>query len=212
MSQQSSLDLETRLIERTMAQRDEMITKAEADAKALIETAEKEAQRIKTETDRQILNIVASVLRGVRDRIIGGVELENRKKLMLAREETLQQIYTEAETKLKEASSDKKYYGILVKLIAEAMKAIGGDEFIISANDADLAHFKKEYKKLEAEVQKAVDSKVTFKLDETPIATIGGVIVRNTDGTKVYYNTFEGRIKKARGKLNITLAKVLEAE
>lgn len=213
MSQQSSLDLETRLIERTMAQRDEMMAKADADAKALVENAEKEAQRLKAESDRQILNIVASVLRGVRDRIIGGVELDSRKKLMVAREETLQQIYVEAEKKLKEVSSDKKeYYGILVKLIAEAMQAIGGEEFTVSANDADLADFKKGHKKLEAEVQKAVGSKVTFKLEETPIATIGGVIVRNTDGTKVYLNTFEGRILKARGKLNVTLAKILEAE
>jgi vacuolar-type H+-ATPase subunit E/Vma4 len=213
MSQQSSLDLETRLIERTMAQRDEMMAKADADAKALVENAEKEAQRLKAESDRQILNIVASVLRGVRDRIIGGVELDSRKKLMVAREETLQQIYVDAEKKLKEVSSDKKeYYGILVKLIAEAMQAIGGEEFTVSANDADLADFKKGHKKLEAEVQKAVGSKVTFKLEETPIATIGGVIVRNTDGTKVYLNTFEGRILKARGKLNVTLAKILEAE
>ena len=213
MSQQSSLDLETRLIERTMAQRDEMMAKADADAKALVENAENEAQRLKAESDRQILNIVASVLRGVRDRIIGGVELDSRKKLMVAREETLQQIYVDAENKLKEVSSDKKeYYGILVKLIAEAMQAIGGEEFTVSANDADLADFKKGHKKLEAEVQKAVGSKVTFKLEETPIATIGGVIVRNTDGTKVYLNTFEGRILKARGKLNVTLAKILEAE
>ena len=213
MSQQSSLDLETRLIERTMAQRDEMMAKADADAKALVENAEKEAQRLKAESDRQILNIVASVLRGVRDRIIGGVELDSRKKLMVAREETLQQIYVDAEKKLKEVSSDKKeYYGILVKLIAEAMQAIGGEEFTVSANDADLADFKKGHKKLEAEVQKAVGSKVTFKLEETPIATIGGVIVRNTDGTKVYLNTFEGRILKARGKLNVILAKILEAE
>ena len=213
MSQQSSLDLETRLIERTMAQRDEMMAKADADAKALVENAEKEAQRLKAESDRQILNIVASVLRGVRDRIIGGVELDSRKKLMVAREETLQQIYVDAEKKLKEVSSDKKeYYGILVKLIAEAMQAIGGEEFTVSANDADLADFKKGHKKLEAEVQKVVGSKVTFKLEETPIATIGGVIVRNTDGTKVYLNTFEGRILKARGKLNVTLAKILEAE
>ena len=213
MSQQSSLDLETRLIERTMAQRDEMMAKADADAKALVENAEKEAQRLKAESDRQILNIVASVLRGVRDRIIGGVELDSRKKLMVAREETLQQIYVDVEKKLKEVSSDKKeYYGILVKLIAEAMQAIGGEEFTVSANDADLADFKKGHKKLEAEVQKAVGSKVTFKLEETPIATIGGVIVRNTDGTKVYLNTFEGRILKARGKLNVTLAKILEAE
>ena len=213
MSQQSSLDLETRLIERTMAQRDEMIAKADADAKAMLETAEKEAQRIKSETDRQILNIVASVLRGVRDRIIGGVELDSRKQLMIARDETLQQIYSEAEKKLKEYSADKKeYHEALIKLVVEAVKAIGGEEFILSANDADLTDLKKAHKKLEADVSKAVGSKVSITFDDTPIATIGGVVVKNTEGTKVYHNTFEGRIKRARAKLNVTLAKLMEAE
>jgi vacuolar-type H+-ATPase subunit E/Vma4 len=213
MSQQSSLDLETRLIERTMAQRDEMIAKADADAKTMLEAAEKEAQRIKSETDRQILNIVASVLRGVRDRIVGGVELDSRKQLMIARDETLQQIYGEAEKKLKEYSADKKeYHEALLKLIAEAVKAIGGEEFILSANDADLADLKKTHKKLEADVSKVVSSKVSITFDDTPIATIGGIIIKNTEGTKVYYNTFEGRIKRARTKLNVTLAKLMEAD
>jgi len=88
MSQQNSLDLESKLIERTMLQRDEMIAKADAEAKTLIDNSEKEAQRLKSEADRQILNIVASVLRGVRDRIVGGVELDSRKKLMIARGDT----------------------------------------------------------------------------------------------------------------------------
>jgi vacuolar-type H+-ATPase subunit E/Vma4 len=207
------LDLETRLIERTMAQRDEMIAKADADAKTMLEAAEKEAQRIKSETDRQILNIVASVLRGVRDRIVGGVELDSRKQLMIARDETLQQIYGEAEKKLKEYSADKKeYHEALLKLIAEAVKAIGGEEFILSANDADLADLKKTHKKLEADVSKVVSSKVSITFDDTPIATIGGIIIKNTEGTKVYYNTFEGRIKRARTKLNVTLAKLMEAD
>jgi vacuolar-type H+-ATPase subunit E/Vma4 len=213
MSQQSSLDLETRLIERTMAQRDEMIAKADIDAKAMLEAAEKEAQRIKSETDRQILNIVASVLRGVRDRIVGGVELDSRKQLMIARDETLQQIYGEAEKKLKEYSSDKKvYHEALIKLVAEAAKAIGGEEFILSANDADLADLKKVHKKLEADVSKLVGSKVSIAFDDTPIATIGGVVLKNIAGRKVYHNTFEGRIMRARAKLNVTLAKLMEAE
>jgi vacuolar-type H+-ATPase subunit E/Vma4 len=213
MSQQSGLDLETRLIERTMAQRDEMIAKADADAKAMLETAEKEAQRIKSETDRQILNIVASVLRGVRDRIIGGVELDSRKQLMIARDETLQQIYGESEKKLKEFSADKKeYHEALIKLVVEAVKAIGGEEFILSANDADLIDLKKVHKKLEADVSKAVSSKISIAFDDTPIATIGGVVVKNTEGTKIYHNTFEGRIKRARAKLNVTLAKLMEAD
>jgi vacuolar-type H+-ATPase subunit E/Vma4 len=213
MSQQSSLDLETRLIERTMAQRDEMMAKADTESKVMLENAEKETQRIKSESDRQILNIVASVLRGVRDRIIGGVELDSRKQLMIVRDETLQQIYSETEKKLKEYSTDKKeYHEALIKLVAEAVKAIGGEEFILSANDADLAELKKEHKKLEADVLKALGSKVSIAFDDTPIATIGGVVVKNTEGTKVYHNTFEGRIKRARSKLDVTLTKLMEAE
>jgi vacuolar-type H+-ATPase subunit E/Vma4 len=213
MSQQSSLDLETRLIERTMAQRDEMVAKADTDAKAILEAAEKEAQRIKSETDRQILNIVASVLRGVRDRIIGGVELDSRKQLMVAREEILQQLYGDAETKLKELTANKKeYHEILMKLIAEAVKAIGGDEFFVSANDVDLMDLKTNHKKLEADIAKMVGSKVTLNLDASPISAIGGVVVKNAAGTKVYHNTLEGRIAKARPKLNIELTKILEAE
>jgi vacuolar-type H+-ATPase subunit E/Vma4 len=213
MSQQNSLDLESKLIERTMLQRDEMIAKADAEAKTLIDNSEKEAQRLKSEADRQILNIVASVLRGVRDRIVGGVELDSRKKLMIAREETLQQIYGDSEKKLKELTSDKKeYHETLVKLIAEACTAIGGEEFIVSANDADLADIKKGHKKFETDVQKATGAKVTLKLDDSPIATIGGVVVKNPEGTKVYHNTFEGRIQRARAKLNVQLTKILEAE
>lgn len=212
MSQTSSLDLEARLIERTMAQRDDMVAKADAEAKVLLENAEKESQRLKSETDRQILNIVASVLRGVRDRIIGGVELDSRKQLMIAREETLQQIYEDAEKKLKELTADKEYHNILMKLIAEAVTAIGGEEFIISANDVDLADLKKNHKKLESDIQKAVGAKVTLKLDDSPIPAIGGVVLKNTEGTKVYHNTLEGRIGRARAKLNIQLTKILEAE
>ncbi len=214
MSQQnSSLDLEAKLIERTIAQRDEMIAKADAESKTLIDNAEKEAQRLKAEADRQILNIVASVLRGVRDRIVGGVELDSRKQLMIAREETLQQIYSDAEKKLKELTANKKeYHDILIKLLAEAVTHIGGEEFVISVNDADLADLKKNHKKLETDIAKAVGSKVKLTIDTTPISAIGGAIVKNAEGTKVYHNTLEGRVTKAKPKLNIELTKILEAE
>jgi len=213
MSQQNSLDLETRLIERTMAQRDEMLEKAETEAKLLLDNGEKEAQRIKSETDRQILNIVASVLRGVRDRIIGGIELDSRKRLMITREEVFQQIYIEAEKKLKEITEDKKtYHETLVKLISEAVTSIGGAEFIVSTNDRDLIDLKKNQKKFESDLQKLTGVKMTLQLDETPISTIGGVVVKDVSGKKTFFNTLEGRMQKVQAKLNIQLAKVLEAQ
>ena len=213
MSQQNSLDLETRLIERTMAQRDEMLEKAETEAKLLLDNGEKEAQRIKSETDRQILNIVASVLRGVRDRIIGGIELDSRKRLMITREEVFQQIYIEAEKKLKEITEDKKtYHETLVKLISEAVTSIGGAEFIVSTNDRDLIDLKKNQKKFESDLQKLTGVKMTLQLDETPISTIGGVVVKDVSGKKTFFNTLEGRMQKVQAKLNIQLAKILEAQ
>ena len=213
MSQQNSLDLETRLIERTMAQRDEMLEKAETEAKLLLDNSEKEAQRIKSETDRQILNIVASVLRGVRDRIVGGIELDSRKRLMMAREEVFQQIYSEAENKLKEINEDGKvHHETLVKLIAEAVTSIGGNEFIISTNDKDLIDLKKNQKKFESDIQKLTGVKMTLQLDQTPISTIGGVVVKDVSGKKTFFNTLEGRMQKVQAKLNIQLAKILEAQ
>jgi vacuolar-type H+-ATPase subunit E/Vma4 len=210
-AQQTGLDLETRLIERTMAQREEMLTKADAEAKAMIDAAQGEAQRISSETERQVLNIVASVLRGVRDRIVGGVELESRKRLMLVREEAFSQIYADAQNKLGELTEDKKaYHDTLVKLTAEAIKAIGGEEFTVSASDRDLTDLKKNLKKLEADVHKATEVKATLHLNNTPIATSGGVIVSNTEGTKVYYNTIEGRLTAVKAKIDIKLAKLLE--
>jgi vacuolar-type H+-ATPase subunit E/Vma4 len=196
-----------------MAQRDEMLEKAETEAKLLLDNSEKEAQRIKSETDRQILNIVASVLRGVRDRIVGGIELDSRKRLMMAREEVFQQIYSEAENKLKEINEDGKvHHETLVKLIAEAVTSIGGNEFIISTNDKDLIDLKKNQKKFESDIQKLTGVKMTLQLDQTPISTIGGVVVNDLSGKKTFYNTLEGRMQKAQAKLNIQLAKVLEAQ
>jgi vacuolar-type H+-ATPase subunit E/Vma4 len=91
------------------------------------------------------------------------------------------------------------------------MKNIGGSDFIVSANDRDLAEIKKNKKNLESDIQKAYDAKISIKLDNTPIASIGGVIVSSTDGKRVYYNTFDGRISKIEIKMNTILAKQLEA-
>ena len=208
---QTTLELETKLIERTMAQRDELLAKTDSEVKIILENAEKEAKRIQEETDRQIMNIVASVLRGVRDRIIGGTELESRKEYMMVRQEVLESIYSEAGEKLGTLTNNKTLYqNVLMSLMAEGIKSIGMEEFVISSNDRDLADLKKNNKKLESDLQKEHGVKVSIKFDNTPISTIGGVIISSADGKRVFYNTFEGRVSKIKVKMNTVLAKQLE--
>ena len=79
------------------------------------------------------------------------------------------------------------------KLIIEAGHAIGGENLIVSSNKRDQEHVKSILFDLGKELKG-----VELELDTTPVDTLGGVIVRNRDGTKTYYNTLEGRLISVR--------------
>lgn len=204
-----SLDLEVRLIDRTVDRRNEIIAKAEERVGRILKTAEGECERISDESDRQILNAVASELRAVRDRIIGNAELEGRKQLMQAREEAVSSVFEEAKDRLLRMTEGKDkavdYGEVLSKLVVEAAEAMGGEVFIVSANERDLQHLKNNLKALENRIKESLEGGA-LRLDEKPIATMGGAIVRNDDGTKIYYNTFEGRLRKVRSGFEAEVA------
>jgi len=207
----ASIDLEARLIERTVDQRNEVIARAEERARRILQVAEAECERIRAESDEQILNIVGSELRAIRDRIVGKAEIEGRKMLMLARERALSDVFEEAEKSLKEIAEwrdERVNYGeVLTKMLVEAISAMGGDEFIVSANERDLSYLKKQIGEIKDRM-KEFDN-VSILLDEKPIEAIGGVIVRNRDGTKTYHNTLEGRLLKARSRIEAEVARIL---
>jgi vacuolar-type H+-ATPase subunit E/Vma4 len=46
-------------------------------------------------------------------------------------------------------------------------------------------------------------------LDSEPLDIGGGVVVRNSDGTKTYYNTFEGRLASVRARIESEIAESL---
>lgn len=209
---QESIELEAKLIERIVERRKEVVSRAEERAESILEAAEKDCKRIKAESEKQVLNIVSSELRAVRDRIVGGVELEGRKLLMLARDELSSSVFDEVETRLREISEGRDesidFGEILVKLITEATSTMGGEEFIVEANGRDLKYLQKHLKKIKAGMEKVLDGG-SLQLDSKPIPTMGGVVVRNRDGTKIYYNTLEGRIKNVRSRIEAEVAKTL---
>jgi vacuolar-type H+-ATPase subunit E/Vma4 len=208
-----TLELETQLIERIVKQREERVARAEERASEIIKSAEQEVERIKAESEKQILSIVGSELRAVSDRIVGGAELEGRKMMMLSRQELLSQVFDEAKKRLAriaEGKDESTDYGeVLVKLIIETATAIGGEEFIVSANENDLAYLKKNLRGIKKQVGDALGGG-DIKLDDEPIDVMGGVVVRNSDGTKTFHNTVEGRLVNARGRVEAQVGKILE--
>jgi len=207
-----SMDLEARLIDRTVDRRNEIITEAEKRAETILKAAEGECKRISEDSDRQILNVVSSELRAVRDRIIGNAELEGRKILMQAREEAISSVFKEAENQLWRIAEGKNeavnYAEVMSKLVTEAAKAMGGDVFIVSANERDLQQLKKVLSDLNDKIKEILGGGV-IRLDERPTAIMGGVIIRNEDETKIYHNTLEGRLRKVRSGFEAEVATAL---
>jgi len=207
-----TIELEAKLISRIVDRRKELIARAEERAKRILEAAERECERIKAESEKQVLNIVGSELRAVRDRIVGRAELEGRQLLMRARDNVITSVFEEAETRLREIAEGRDdsidFGDVLVKLIIEAASAIGGDEFIVAANERDLNYLRENQAEIEDRVREALGG-AALRLDARSISTIGGVVVRNSDGTKIYYNTLEGRLKNVRRRLEAEVAVAL---
>jgi vacuolar-type H+-ATPase subunit E/Vma4 len=203
------MEMEAQLIEKIVDKRNAIKAKAEEKARKIIESAEEEVEKIKVESEKQIISLVGSELRAVNDRIVGSAELEGRKMLMMARQELLSQVFEEAERRLVEMAEGMgpEYTSILAKMISESASAIGGEEFIVTANERDLAYIKKNLKTINRDLKKALGGAI--KIEDEPVDITGGVVVRNDDATKTYYNTLKGKLDNVRSRIEAKVATTL---
>ena len=202
----NSMEMEAQLIEKIVEKRNAIMALAEEKATKIIKSAEAEVERIKVESERQIISLVGSELRAVNDRIVGSAELEGRKMLMLTRQGLLSEVFEEAERRLVDLaeSMGPDYTEILGKMILESASAIGGEEFIVTANERDLAYLKKNLKTINMDLKKALGGAI--KLEDQPVDITGGVVVRNDDATKTYYNTLKGKLDNVRSRIEAEVA------
>jgi vacuolar-type H+-ATPase subunit E/Vma4 len=206
MSNTSSIDIE--LIENTAEKRKKILEEAKTKSQEILKLAELECSKINADSDKQIMQLMGSELKTVRDRIIGRTELEGRKNLMMARTDILSDVYNQVEERLREIvegkSKEHDYHDILKNLIIESVNAIEGTEFILSVNKKDLVYLTKNIKKIEKNL-----GEITLTLDNKPVDIIGGVIVRNSTGDKIYYNTLDGKLESIKKTMDAKVATML---
>jgi vacuolar-type H+-ATPase subunit E/Vma4 len=206
MSGAKSIELEAQLIERTVDERNQIIENAKARASNILKNARLDVERINNDTDRQVLNIVGSELRAVRDRIVGQAELQGRKQLMEERGNLMGEVYRDAEDRLRliaAGDSEIDYVEVLHKLISEAIEAIGGEDFNIQANEKDLGYLKNNNSKLNEKLD------VNLKIADEALDIIGGIVVNNPQRTKIFHNTLDGRLISVRERLQAEVGEKL---
>ncbi len=209
---ESSMELEAQLIERIVEKRKKLLEDADNEVEKIVKSAKETVNNINSDSETEILSLIGSDLNAARDRIIGNAQLEGRKNLLLARQALLTGVFDEVLERLRgiagrdDANFDKGE--VLIALIKEAAAAVGGEEFIISGNEADLKYLGKNLGNVRRALKQSIgESKVS--LDSEPLDIGGGVVVRNSDGTKTYHNTFEGRLAGVRARIESEIAKSL---
>ena len=206
----NSMEMEAQLIEKIVDKRNAIKAKAEEKARKIIESSEEEVEKIKAESEKQVISLVGFELRAVNDRIVGSAGLEGRKMLMMARQKILSEVFEEAERRLGELAKGMgpDYTTTLVKMISESASAMGGEEFIVTANDRDLAYIKNNLKTINRDLKQTLGGGA-IKIEDDPIDITGGVVVRNNDATKTYYNTLKGRLDNVRSRIEAEVAQIL---
>ena len=206
----NSLELEAQLIDKIVEKRKNIMARAEEKTKKIMASAEEEVEKIRAESELQIISLVGSELRAVSDRIVGSAELDGRRILMQTRQELLSKVFEAAERRLEEMAEGMRsdYTTILVKLISESASAIGGEVFYVTANERDLTYLKKNFKTINRDLKKDLGD-ITIKLEDDPVDITGGVVVRNDDATKTYYNTLKGKLDDVRSKIEAEVAQIL---
>ena len=180
---------------------DVIIQDANAEVSAIQAKAEKTAEIEKT----KILENGKKQSEMRYQQIISEAKMNARRAKLGAKEEVIEAAFNQATGELKEkaAEGNNDYKDSLSKMIKEAADEIGGDDLIIQLNEADTNAFKQELSSDTFELEG-----IKFQLGE-PIKTIGGAILKTSNGDIEVNNTIEARLERYKSILRSEVANVL---
>ena len=181
---------------------DVIIQDANAEASAITQNAEKTADAEKTKILEN--GVKQSDMRY--QQIISEAKMNARRAELGAKEEVIEAAFEKATAELKEkaASGDEEYDDALTKMIKEAADEIGSNDLIIQLNEADTNKFKDQLSNASTfEIEG-----IKFEIGE-PIDTIGGAVLKTSNGDIEVNNTIEARLDRFKSLLRSEVAEIL---
>ena len=129
-----------------------------------------------------------------------------RRAELGAKEEVIEAAFNQAvgELKIKASSGDAEYDDSLTKMIKEAADELGSKDLIIQLNENDTKKFKDQL----SGVSTFQIEDITFELGE-PIDTIGGAVLKTSNGDIEVNNTIEARLDRFKSVLRSEVADIL---
>ena len=164
-----------------------IITNAEEQAKIIIRNTKKEAE----EDFNRILSEGKQQSENIKKIHISKANQDIKREIMNSREQIIEQCFTKAHHELS-ILKGKNNEKIVKKHIKNGMKKLGGKCSLIISRAAD--------KTIAKDLGLTVDGR---------IETSGGVIIKSIDGRVTLDYTFDGILKREKGKIRRKVGKIL---
>ena len=180
---------------------DVIIQDANAEVSQIQATAEKTAEAEKT----KILENGKKQSEMRYQQIISEAKMNARRAKLDAKEDVIDAAFNQAigERKERAAEGNDDYKDSLSKMIKEAADEIGGNDLIIQLNEADTDKIKQDLSSDTFELEG-----IKFQIGE-PIKTIGGAVLKTSNGDIEVNNTIEARLERYKSILRSEVADVL---
>ncbi|MEM2112479.1 MAG: V-type ATP synthase subunit E family protein [Candidatus Bathyarchaeia archaeon] len=133
----------------------------------------------------------------------------NSDWIILSRKQVwIDRVLNEVKSKLEVLTNSKEYLPILEKLIIEAGVILGGKELEVLLNEHD-STLPLKLDDIAKEISKKTGFKTKMRLSKEKIKTIGGAIVRTSNGRIIMDNTFEDIFVRKEKELRSKIAEIL---
>ncbi|MCD6155070.1 MAG: hypothetical protein J7J22_04820 [Candidatus Verstraetearchaeota archaeon] len=182
--------LKSEILEDAEATIKRILSQADEEVKDIISEAERTAELIKQRRREEILKRMEEKEKAVLSR----ARLSGKRLLLLTEEELFRKVYEEVKDKLANLDRDEAYLKVLINYIVEAVNALKENKIILSLNAKDKL-FLKEHMDRVLETVEAKTGNVELMLSDEDLDIMGGIIAYTVDGSKIYNNSLDARLK-----------------
>jgi len=171
---------------------------AEKDVKNIQKEAEKQAETIIHDSNEEAEKQAEKILKNGKEQsenlkkiLVSKASQEVKRDVMKVKEEIIEDCFNKAFEKLVHLD-EERYKELLKSLIEDGKRKIGDNCELIITGDID------------KNIADDLNIKVSGKINAS-----GGVLVKSSDGQVTLDNTFEGILKRKKGKIRIDVGKLL---
>lgn len=190
-----------------------ILEEAQEEKQKLLENARVQAQDIRAKYKNKAEEILNDILEKAnraaeekKRRILSMAQLENRKALLQAKQQIIDEVFEKAKAKLKNMS-DEDYRNLIAEMLLKSV-VTGNEEVVISEDDKN--RITPDFIKKINEKLKSMGKLGNLRISETPGKMIGGLILKSED---MEINcTFDSLINMEREELETEIAKILFEE